>query len=383
VGYEVEIAPSLASVPADAWDALSEPDNPFSEHAFLSLLETSRSVGPRGTGWLPCHILVKDGSTLVGALPLYLKHHSYGEFIFDFAWAQAAMRAGLSYYPKLVSAVPLTPAMGRRLLTHPDWPRAEVARELLLAAKAATKELAASSLHLLFCTEEERAFASELGLAPRLSQQYHLDHQGEWKTFEDFTGSLRNASRKQVRKERARAHALGLQFSMRPVAELSPADVEALWEFYNQTIENHGSEAYLTRAFFTGLPGNRCAYAALAHDGSEAVAGALFFHKGKHLYGRYWGARRELPMVPFELCYYLPLEWGLARGVTHFEAGAQGEHKIKRGYLPTSCYSAHWAVHPGLQNAIVDYVQREEGFVREQMALLSESTPFKRSSVEE
>ena len=166
---------------------------------------------------------------------------------------------------------------------------------------------------------------------------------------------------------------------MRAVSELPAQDVQALWEFYNQTIENHGSEPYLTRAFFEGLKHTPGAYAALAHAGSEAVAGALFFHKGKNLYGRYWGARRDLPMLHFELCYYLPLEWGLARGVTHFEAGAQGEHKIKRGYLPSPTYSAHWAVHPGLQHAIADFAQREEGFVREQMAVLSESTPFKRA----
>lgn len=378
MGYEVEIASSLASVDSAAWDALAEPDNPFTEHAFLSLLESSRSVGPRATGWLPCHVLLRQGGTLVGAMPLYLKHHSYGEFIFDFGWAQAATRAGLAYYPKLVSAVPLTPAMGRRLLSHPAWPRAEIVRELLLSAKVLTSELRASSLHVLFCTDEERQLAAEVGLAPRLSQQYHLDHHGELRTFQDFTDALRNASRKQVRKERAQAQALGLALSMRPVSELAPADVQALWDFYNQTIENHGSEPYLTRAFFAGLPQNKSAYAALAHQGSEAVAGALFFHKGKHLYGRYWGARRELPMLHFELCYYLPLEWGLAHGVTHFEAGAQGEHKIKRGYLPSPCYSAHWAVHPGLQRAIAEFVQREEGFVREQMAMLNESTPFKR-----
>jgi len=382
VAYDVEITPSLANVDARAWDALAEPDNPFTEHGFLSLLEQSRSVGPHDTGWLPCHVLLKRRGELVGAMPLYLKHHSYGEFIFDFGWAQAAMQAGLAYYPKLVSAVPLTPAGGRRLLSHPAFTRAEIVRELLAAAQVVTRELRASSLHVLFCSEEERALASELGFAARLSQQFHLDHQGELHTFQDFADALRNASRKQVRKERARAHALGLDLSMRKVSDLSASDVEALWDFYNTTIDNHGSEAYLTRAFFHGLPENPHAYAALAHDGDEAVAGALFFHKGKHLYGRYWGARRELPMLHFELCYYLPLAWGLTRGVTHFEAGAQGEHKIKRGYLPSPCYSAHWAVHPGLQRAIAEFVVREEAYVRQQMEVLAESTPFKRHDQE-
>jgi predicted N-acyltransferase len=378
VALELEIVPSLEHVDETAWNALGEPDDPFTEYAFLRALETSRSVGPQRTGWLPQHVLLKGPTGLVGAMPLYLKLHSYGEFIFDFGWAQAAARAGLSYYPKLVSAVPLTPAAGRRLLTHPSLPRAELARLLLAAAKELTASLGASSIHLLFCRPDEREFATELGFAPRLSQQFHFRHDGELTSFDDFSAALRNSSRKQVRKERERARDYGLALSMRPVSELPASDLEALWEFYNQTIQNHGSEPYLTRSFFTSLGRNPRAFAAMAHDGSEAVAGALFFHKGKALFGRYWGSRRDLPMLHFELCYYLPMEWGLARGLTHFEAGAQGEHKIKRGFLPNACYSAHWAVHPGLDRAIQEFVVREEAYVREEMAALSASTPFKR-----
>ncbi len=382
MGFEIQIAESLTEVDPAEWDALSEADNPFVDHAFLHALERSQSVGPRDTGWLPRHLLLRHDGLLVCAMPLYLKTHSYGEFIFDFGWAQAAMRAGLRYYPKLVNAVPLTPASGRRILTHPAWPRASVARQLLTHAKALTRALHASSLHILFCTEEERTFAAELGFAARLSQQFHLRHQGELKSFDDFTASLRNSSRKQVRKERMRAQEYGLSLSMRPVSELNAHDLDALWEFYNQTISDHGSAAYLTEAFFQLLPENPCAFAAMAHDGNEAVAGALFFQKGKALYGRYWGTRRDLPMLHFELCYYLPISWGLARGLTHFEAGAQGEHKIKRGFLPNACYSAHWAVHSGLQQAIAEFVQSEAVFVRDEMQMLAASTPFKRSSEE-
>lgn len=376
--FQVEIVESLAAVDAAAWDALSAPDNPFVDHAFLHALEQSRSVGAEETGWLPRHLLVKHGDALIAGMPLYLKMHSYGEFIFDFGWAQAAMRAGLRYYPKLVSAVPLTPASGRRLLTHPAYPRAALGKLLLTHARALTEALGASSLHLLFCTPEERAWAEELGFAGRLSQQFHLHHEGELKSFNDFAQALRNSSRKQVRKERERAQAYGLRLSMRPVSELNAEDLAAMWEFYNQTIAAHGSEPYLTNAFFQLLPQNPNAFAAMAHDGTEPVAGALFFQKGKSLYGRYWGARRDLPMLHFELCYYLPIEWGLARGVTHFEAGAQGEHKIKRGFLPSPCHSAHWAVHGGLQHAISEFVQREEIHVRDAMQMLAASTPFKR-----
>ncbi len=376
---ELQVARSLSDVAPQEWDALSEPDNPFVDHAFLHALERSQSVGPEDTGWLPQHLLLRHRGELIAAMPLYLKTHSYGEFIFDFGWAQAAMRAGLRYYPKLVSAVPLTPASGRRILTHPNVPRETLVKQLLLQAQELTRALEVSSLHVLFCTQEEQSWARELGFAARLSQQFHLRHQGELESFDDFLASLRNSSRKQVRKERARAHEYGLTLSMRHASELSPSDIDALWEFYNQTIAEHGSSAYLTQEFFALLPEQPHAFAAMAHDGDEAVAGALFFQKGKALYGRYWGARRDLPMLHFELCYYLPISWGLERGLTHFEAGAQGLHKIKRGFLPNACYSAHWALHPGLQHAILEFVEREATYVRDEMQQLSESTPFKRS----
>jgi predicted N-acyltransferase len=382
VGYEVEIAPSLANVAAPEWDALGNPNDPFTEHAFLRLLETSGSVGPERTGWRPCHVLVRRSGELVAAMPLYLKRHSYGEFIFDFGWAQAAYRAGIDYYPKLVSAVPLTPATGPRLLTHPAHPRKELARTLVAAATDLMHQLRASSLHVLFCTAEEQQLLVEAGLSARLSYQYHFLNAGLYGSFDDVVSALRNASRKQVRKERERARELGFALSMRPVSELSPGDVEALWDFYNRTLDQHGSEPYLTRGFFMGLPKNPRAYAALAHapeEGGETIAGALFFHKGDALFGRYWGARRELPMLHFELCYYLPMAWGLERGLRRFEAGAQGEHKIKRGFLPNACYSAHGAAHPALDRAIAEFVVQEAGYVRRQMELTAEATPFKRS----
>lgn len=375
---EVEVASSLAQVDPEAWNALVDAHDPFTEYAFLRLLETSGSVGRRRTGWQPCHLLLKHRGELLGAMPLYLKHHSYGEFIFDFGWAQAAYRAGIEYYPKLTSAVPLTPVTGKRLLTHPAHAAAPLARALIDAARELTRALEASSLHVLFCTAEERTLLRDAGLADRLSYQYHLIHDGAYRDFDAFTAALRNASRKQVRRERKQAQAYGFTFSMRRTTELPAQDLEAMWEFYNQTIANYGSEPYLTRAFFDGLAQAPHAYAAMAHDGEEPVAGALFFHKGEALYGRYWGTRRELPMLHFELCYYFPIEWGLARGMRRFEAGAQGEQKIKRGLLPNACHSAHWAVHPGLHRAIAAFVENEADYVRREMAMMQASTPFKR-----
>lgn len=375
--HVVEIASSLAVVPEAEWDALCAPSDPFMEHRFLRLLEESGSVGTPESGWLGRHLLLKRAGRLVAALPLYLKQHSYGEFIFDFGWAQAAHRAGIRYYPKLVCAAPFTPAGGRRLLVAES--DADALTPLLIEA---VRELAAhehaSSVHVLFCGEAESARLARLGLHPRQSTQYHFLNPG-FACFDDYLAALRNASRKQVRKERERARAHGLALSMRPYAELGPADVDAMWRFYLTTIANHGSEAYLARGFFQQLGRMPHAYAAMAHEGDTPVAGALFFFKGGSLFGRYWGATRELPMLHFELCYYLPLEWGLARGLQRFEAGAQGEHKIKRGFLPNTCHSAHWAAHPGLDRAIADFVQGEARYVAREQELLAESTPFKRA----
>lgn len=370
---------AVSEVSPAAWDALVGPDDPFTEHAFLSLLETSGSVGPRATGWIPCHGVVHAGETLVGAMPLYAKLHSYGEFIFDFAWAQAAMRARIAYYPKVVSAVPLTPATGARLLLLDQAPRIQVTQALVQGARALLGELRASSLHVLFCTEAESRALGALGLHPRKSYQYHWQNPG-WASFDEFLSALRNASRKQIRKERERAQASGLALSMRPASELSEHDWDAMWHFYNATIDDKGSTPYLTREFFEGLRNSKTAYASMAHEGDAPVAGSLFFWKGHSLYGRYWGAHREVPMLHFELCYYLPMEWGLARGMRRFEAGAQGEHKIKRGFLPSLCHSAHLAVHPGLDQAIARFVLEESAGVDRDMHMLAELTPFKRDS---
>lgn len=375
---ELSVASSLADVPPDEWDALCAPDDPFTEHAFLRLLEETGCVGTPHSGWTPRHLLARHDGALVAALPLYLKDHSYGEFIFDFGWANAALRAGIPYYPKLVSAVPFTPASGRRLLTIPD-----MRDQLTPLIASAVRELAAhfdvSSWHVLFCSADESDKLAALGMHARHSTQYHFENRAGLTSFEAYLAALRSPSRKQVRKERERARSHDLTLTMRPFAELSAKDVSAMYRFYRTTVSSHGGQIYLVRAFFERLRENPYAHAAMAHEGDEPIAGALFFYKGDALYGRYWGAVRELPMLHFELCYYLPLEWALARGLARFEAGAQGEHKIKRGFLPVTCHSAHWARHPALDRAIGEFVRSESGYVAHDQALLAEGTPFKRA----
>ena len=379
---QVQSVTSLAAVAAADWDALVGTDNPFVEHAFLLGLERSGSVGPPDSGWLPRHLLVHDGDQLVAAMPLYEKHHPYGEYIFDWAWADAAERAGLDYYPKLVAAVPFTPATGPRLLRHPEAPQPEALTGALLAgAQQLLQALSASSLHVLFCQPEEVAELAAAGMMPRLSHQFHWHRDPSWHTFDDYLAALRAPARKQVRRERATAAAHGLQICMRSGPELKDADWAALYQFYLNTVANKQAMAYLPAAFFAELRGSLAprVLAAMAYAGDVPVAGALYLRKGAHLYGRYWGAHQHYDALHFELCYYQPIAWALAHGVQQFEAGAQGEHKLKRGLLPAACHSAHWLQHPGLNRAVRQYVEAERSAHASEMAALAAHTPFSRA----
>ena len=373
---EITLAESLAGVDPRAWDALAGDDDPFIEHRFLRALETSGSVGA-GTGWEPCHVLVHDGGRLVGAMPLYLKTQSYGEYIFDWGWANAAHRAGLDYYPKLVSAVPFTPATGRRLLIRD----ASVVPALVAGAHAAAEATDASSIHVLFPTlGEVEALAASHGFLPRLSMQFHWES-GGWASFEDFLGALRQPARRQIRSERRQAADSGLDFRVVRGTELDDAAWAALDLFYRDTADKKGAIPYLTPAFLAEVRRSmpERLIAALATDGGgRPVAGAFGFQKGRHLYGRYWGTLSPHPALHFELCYYRLIERCLAEGWTRFEAGAQGEHKLKRGLLPTATHSAHWLRDPGLRDAVARWLPQEAAAVRREMAELSTHTPFKR-----
>lgn len=374
----IEITDGVRGVDPAAWDALVAPDDPFTEHAFLALLEESGSVGPE-TGWVPRPVLVRRDGRLVGAAPAYVKSHSYGEYIFDWGWAQAARRAGVTYYPKLVVAVPHTPATGSRLLVAPHEDRAEVTDALVEGLRRLADDTRCSSIHLLFTTEAERHALGERGFLRRSSYQFHWQDTG-YGSFDGFLAALRAPARKQLRRERRDAAALGLDVAVLRGDAIGAADWAAMRRFYHTTAAEKGAYPYLSDAFFDLAP-RRVAHTALlvlARHRGEPVAGSLCFQRGRHLYGRYWGAAEDLPMLHFELCYYVPIDECLRRGWTRFEAGAQGEHKLKRGFLPTETCSAHWLRHPGLSRAVAEWLPHEAGAVAQEMAILAAHGPFRR-----
>ena len=381
------------AVPPEAWDAIAGDDDPFLEHAFLATLEASDSVGERA-GCEPRFVLARQGNgdgRLLGAIPLYLKTNSHGEFIFDWGWADAAQRAGLRYYPKLVAAIPFTPATGRRQPLLPADERgdsalpsrAEVVAALLAGVREVAQQERASSAHFLFCTEGEKTALAAADYLPRLSLQFHwTNREGRpFESFDDYLTTFRSRNRKEVRKERQRAAAHGLTFRVATGAELTSDDWAALHRFYSANVRRHHGIAYLRPAFFE-IARETLAHrlvATLAYRGDAPVAGTVNFEKGRHLYGRYWGCLDDYEMLHFELCYYQLIERAIARGYTRFEAGAQGEHKLKRGLAPAYTHSAHWIRDRALRVAIASFVEREAVAVEEALREYALHTPFHRA----
>lgn len=380
MGFEVELVTEIASIDAAHWDALVGEDDPFIEHAFLLALEQSGSVGGRQSGWIPLHVTVRDAGRLVGAMPCYVKLHSYGEYIFDWRWAASAERAGIAYYPKLVSMVPFTPATGKRLLWANDVEPGTVVAALAQGVEAARAQLKASSVHWLFLNEDERAVVqAHTNLMSRESLQFHWHNQG-YASFEAYLERFRSALRKQVRKERRQALDAGLEIRVLPGPELGDLEWSALYAFYVDTCEKRGSGPYLNRRFFERIRAThaRRVLAVLAYRDAKPVAGTLNFHKGRHLYGRYWGCSEDVPGLHFECCYYRLIEYAIEHGLSRFEAGAQGTHKLRRGLLPAVIHSAHNVTHPALRDAIRVDLAREINAVRFELAGLAEHGPFRR-----
>jgi uncharacterized protein len=338
----------------------------------------------RRAGCEPRLVLAREGGRLVGAVPLYLKTNSHGEFIFDWGWADAAERSGLRYYPKLVAAIPFTPATGHRLMLSaaPDAPpAAAITAALLGGVREVAAQERASSVHFLFCTEEEKTTLERQDYLPRLSLQFHWHNRAErpFESFDDYLSTFRSRNRKQVRKERQGAAAHGLRFRVATGAELDDRDWAALHRFYVTNVRRHHGIAYLRPAFFE-LARETLAHrlvATLAYRGDDAVAGTVNFEKGRHLYGRYWGCLADYEMLHFELCYYQLIERAIAGRYTLFEAGAQGEHKLKRGLGPAFTHSAHWIGHAGLRGAIASFVEREAEAVEDSLRDYAEHTPFR------
>ncbi|HTH98736.1 MAG TPA: GNAT family N-acetyltransferase [Stellaceae bacterium] len=377
-GFTATAVPRIDEVDPEAWDACAGPDNPFLGHAFLSALEDSHSADAQA-GWLPQHVLVRDGTgRLVAAAPTYLKSHSYGEYVFDHGWADAYERAGGRYYPKLQCCVPFTPVPGPRLLIRPDAPQ-DARKALTGALVGLAQEHKVSSLHITFPTEEEWDYLGEVGFLQRIGTQYHWHNDG-YRNFDDFLDRLASRKRKQLRKERREAQSAGLDIHTLRGSETRQRHWDAFYRFYLSTVDRKWGSAYLTRRFFQMLPerlGDRIVLMWAERDG-EPIAGALNLMGRDTLYGRNWGALDDYKFLHFELCYYRALDFAIEHGLARVEAGAQGRHKIQRGYLPQTTYSAHWLRDAGFAEAVQDFLVREKHAVELEMAGLMEFSPFKR-----
>ena len=368
--------PRIADIPAAEWDACARTTNPFVSHAFLSALEDSGSASNR-TGWLPQHAILRDESGIVAAAPMYAKSHSYGEYVFDHGWAHAFDRSGGDYYPKLQVAVPFSPAPGPRLLTRPG-----ISPEALGQALAqACQELKLSSVHATFCTHAEWEALGRAGWLQRIGKQFHWENAG-FTTFDDFLGALSSRKRKVLKRERRDANAAGLEFHALRGADIKARHWAAFYKFYTSTVDRKWGSAYLTKSFFPLLSerlGDQVVLMLAEHDGTP-VAGALNLVGDGALYGRNWGCRGDWPFLHFELCYYRAIEFAIEHRLARVEAGAQGEHKIQRGYLPKPTYSAHWIAHPGLRQAIAGFLDQERPAVEAEMAELATFSPYKQAN---
>jgi uncharacterized protein len=361
-----------------AWRPLEPPDFPFFDYEFLRALERSGSIGG-GSGWSPVYLVCKDDlGGVLGALPLYLKTHSYGEYIFDWEWAHAYRQHGLPYYPKLVAAVPFTPATGPKLLVRPDADRAAVTRALLAAARRLGEERRVSSSHALFLPEEELDEFIEHGFAVRHSVQFHWRNRG-YGAFSDYLDAMMSKRRRQVARERRQLE--GVEIERLTGSELSPEHAATMYRFYLSTSDRKWGSPYLTGAFFAEVfrtMGDRILLVLARDRGTgRPIAGALNFFKGRTLYGRYWGTTEERRNLHFELCYYQAIEFAIERRLALFEAGAQGEHKLARGFLPSLTYSAHAIHHPDFRRAIEDYINVEKKILAEDMADYAQHDPYK------
>jgi predicted N-acyltransferase len=368
------IAPGISTIPAEDWDACAGTGNPFVSHAFLSALEDSGSAVSRA-GWQPVPIVIDgaDGKP-DGILPAYAKSHSQGEYVFDHAWADAWQHAGGTYYPKLQIAVPFTPVPGPRLLLRDP----SAAPALIAAAEMMVAEHELSSAHATFVTEEQLPLFEAAGWMIRAGSQFHWHNDG-YRDFGDFLAALSSRKRKAIRKEREAAQA-AVEIRHLSGAEIGEAEWDAFWEFYQDTGSRKWGRPYLTRAFFTML-GERMADRALlmlAYRHGVPVAGALNLIGGDALYGRYWGCSEDIPFLHFELCYYQAIEAAIARGLSRVEAGAQGEHKLARGYRPVPTWSAHHIPHAGFRRAVEDFLLRERRAMEEQIEMLDQMAPFRK-----
>jgi len=402
--FTLRVLSSLQDIPAAAWDAVANPlktvrigratetfestsqipaYNPFVSHAFLSALEET-GCSSFETGWIPRHIVLEtETGEVLGAVPAYLKTHSQGEYVFDYGWADAFYRAGGDYYPKLQVSVPFTPATGRRFLLSPNInPRAGIAA-LASGLTEVCRRSEASSVHITFLTEPESVELDELGFLKRTDQQFHWQNRN-YESFDGFLNDLSSRKRKAVRKERREALKNGIAVEWVTGKDLQEHHWDAFFEFYSDTGSRKWGSPYLTREFFS-VVGERMAdeiLLVMAKRNGNYVAGALNFIGGDTLFGRNWGCTEHHPFLHFELCYYQAIDFAITNGIQRVEAGAQGAHKLARGYLPQTTYSAHWIAHEGLRNAVSDFLFHERNAVKREQAALLNHAPFRKTDTQ-
>jgi predicted N-acyltransferase len=375
----VQVLGAIAEASAEAWDACAGASNPFVSHAFLSALEDSGSAVPEH-GWKAQHLVVPDrDGGLLGAVPLYLKSHSYGEYVFDWGWADAYERAGGTYYPKLQACVPFTPVTGPRLLVRPDAETDSVAAALVAAMAELTRRYDVSSLHVTFCAEADWARLGAAGFLQRIGRQFHWENRG-YGCFDDFLGGLASRKRKAIRRERRKVAESGVVLRTLRGEAIEPSHWDAFHRFYLATADRKWGSPYLTRDFFHRLGETMAEHVVLilAEDRDKPVAGAFNLLGSDTLYGRNWGALGHYRFLHFEACYYRAIEFAIEHGLGCVEAGAPGEHQIQRGYMPVETYSAHWISDPSFRDAVGRFLERERRDVEYEIGGLSEFNPFRK-----
>ena len=377
---KIRFIENIAQIDDADWQQLHNADNnPFIGKAFLQALESSGAASEKG-GWKPHHLVVESDDGLIAFMPLYLKTHSYGEYVFDWSWSDAYQRYGLAYYPKLVTAIPYTPSQGERLLVKASIQKSDLVPVIVAAVKAEAMRLGASGWHLLFPQEDEHQLLADQNLHTRLTCQFHWFNTDNWQDFDQFLGSFSSKKRKNVRQERRKVAEQGFRLARVEGTEITPEQLEHFYHCYHITYLQRGRQGYLNRTFFQLLVKTmpEKMMLVIAYNAEDApVAAALFFHDNASLYGRYWGSKVEADSLHFEACYYQGIEYCLEHGLNHFDPGTQGEHKISRGFQPILTWSNHWLAEPGFDDAIRDFVEEEAEHVQQYAEHACGMLPFK------
>lgn len=377
---DIRVVEHIADIPAQDWNALVDDAHPLLRHELFAAFEETGCAVPEA-GWVPRHLVVSDGGALIGAAPIYIKSHTYGEFVFDFAWADAYRRAGLRYFPKLISAIPFTPVSSPRLLVANRPDQDGIARVLAEGATELARELGASSMHWLFPHATDIGRLERCGLLRRDGFQYHWLNPG-YRDFEDFLSTLNAKRRKQIRRERRHVSEAGVEIETLEGDAITSAHWDLMHDLHQATIQHYGAQAFLTRAFFHRLAETMASNVVMvfARHGREYVGGAFNFLGPQALYGRYWGGRQDIHSLHFEVCYYSAIDYCIARQLKRFEGGAGGEHKLARGFVPVTTHSAHWLQHPQFARAVADFLARERNGVELYLDELNEHSPFRKAN---